>query len=424
MIDRITVRNFKSLHEVDLSLGRMNLFIGANSSGKSNLLEAFRVLQGVGRGLTIREVLDGTVGNNGALDWNGVRGGSAKVCSIGNLNPNQEVTIRARGTLEAHLSDRWDYSITFTPANGNIVLESLKLGRETVYSFENTDTPYIAHLADDEKLQNMTHINTGVRRNNDGLEVERPNLGSIPSHSEERPDAQVVHQQPYRGNSNAGSAVTVAQSLSNLQQVDPLPYLLREQVHTHHIHRMGDHCRGFITFIDTICRNEKTKDQFLSWMHEFSEPNGDQFAHALSSFGGTKPVSSKIGLGAELATLSDGTLRFAALVAAFFQTDMPEIMLIDEIETSIHAGRVRLLVELLGTQAGCQTTQVIATSHSPVVLEWLKDTQLANIFFCNRDYDTGESVIRPLLEVPHSEESLRNAHFFDVATERWLELMS
>lgn len=44
MIDRITVRNFKSLHEVDLSLGRMNLFIGANSSGKSNLLEAFRVL--------------------------------------------------------------------------------------------------------------------------------------------------------------------------------------------------------------------------------------------------------------------------------------------------------------------------------------------------------------------------------------------
>ena len=40
MIDRIIVENFKSLRRIDLTLGRMNLFVGANASGKSNFLDA------------------------------------------------------------------------------------------------------------------------------------------------------------------------------------------------------------------------------------------------------------------------------------------------------------------------------------------------------------------------------------------------
>ena len=42
MIERIVIENFESLRKVDLSLGRMNLFIGANATGKSNVLGAFR----------------------------------------------------------------------------------------------------------------------------------------------------------------------------------------------------------------------------------------------------------------------------------------------------------------------------------------------------------------------------------------------
>ena len=59
MIDRIIIENFKSLRRIDLSLGRLNLFIGTNASGKSNFLDALRVLQGIGNGFTISEILDG-----------------------------------------------------------------------------------------------------------------------------------------------------------------------------------------------------------------------------------------------------------------------------------------------------------------------------------------------------------------------------
>ena len=40
MIETITIKNFKSITETILPLGHVNVFIGANGSGKSNILEA------------------------------------------------------------------------------------------------------------------------------------------------------------------------------------------------------------------------------------------------------------------------------------------------------------------------------------------------------------------------------------------------
>lgn len=40
MLDKITVKRFKSIRQQEIGLGRVNLFIGGNGSGKSNVLEA------------------------------------------------------------------------------------------------------------------------------------------------------------------------------------------------------------------------------------------------------------------------------------------------------------------------------------------------------------------------------------------------
>ena len=47
MITEIEIENFKSFEKVHLKLGGLNLFIGANASGKSNFFDALRVLQGI-----------------------------------------------------------------------------------------------------------------------------------------------------------------------------------------------------------------------------------------------------------------------------------------------------------------------------------------------------------------------------------------
>ena len=50
MLDNLSVRTFKSLDDVTVDLGQVNVFIGANGSGKSNLLEALGVLSAAADG--------------------------------------------------------------------------------------------------------------------------------------------------------------------------------------------------------------------------------------------------------------------------------------------------------------------------------------------------------------------------------------
>lgn len=50
MLEKLSVRTFKSLEDVTVDLGRVNVFIGANGSGKSNLLEALGILSAAADG--------------------------------------------------------------------------------------------------------------------------------------------------------------------------------------------------------------------------------------------------------------------------------------------------------------------------------------------------------------------------------------
>lgn len=44
-LETLAIRNFKSIRDQTLRLGALNIFIGGNGSGKSNLIEVFRFLR-------------------------------------------------------------------------------------------------------------------------------------------------------------------------------------------------------------------------------------------------------------------------------------------------------------------------------------------------------------------------------------------
>ncbi len=50
MITTISIKSFKSVENLDLELGRLNVFVGANGSGKSNILEGIGVLSAAADG--------------------------------------------------------------------------------------------------------------------------------------------------------------------------------------------------------------------------------------------------------------------------------------------------------------------------------------------------------------------------------------
>lgn len=57
MLRRFTAKSFKSLYDVEIELGRVNVFVGANGSGKSNLLEALGLLGAAAAGRVDDEAL-------------------------------------------------------------------------------------------------------------------------------------------------------------------------------------------------------------------------------------------------------------------------------------------------------------------------------------------------------------------------------
>ena len=69
MITSISIERFKSLVDETIELGRVNLFVGANGSGKSNILEAVGVLGAAASGRVDDET----------LIWRGVRPGVPKL---------------------------------------------------------------------------------------------------------------------------------------------------------------------------------------------------------------------------------------------------------------------------------------------------------------------------------------------------------
>ncbi len=44
-LKKVFIKNFKSLHDCEIDIGKLNVVVGANASGKSNLIEVFRLLK-------------------------------------------------------------------------------------------------------------------------------------------------------------------------------------------------------------------------------------------------------------------------------------------------------------------------------------------------------------------------------------------
>lgn len=391
MIDRIIIENFKSLRKVDLSLGSLNLFIGTNASGKSNFLDALRILQGIGNGFTISEVLDGKPRSATAEVWEGIRGGSSNASYYG----TDVVTIAVFGTSEDRFTDSWEYLVSFSPAKGRVIRERFQVG----------EVQYNAPVGTHPEFESERSVVWQVANPPSGFVVlgaTRLGEGSLYSATADR-------------------AIKVVSLLSNIQRFDPVPAMLQEYSRVPHVRRIGEHGENFAALIRAICLDKRTKGAYLSWLQELRPEEVEDVGTLEGAEGDTLFMLRENGRKFSARALSEGTLRFAAITAAFFQPDMPGIMTIEEIESGIHPSRLRLLVELLRSRTGHGETQIFATTHSPATLAWLQEADYQTTFVCKRDDETGESTIRPLTEVPHFKEVAEKCPPSELFAEGWLE---
>ncbi len=84
--------------------------------------------------------------------------------------------------------------------------------------------------------------------------------------------------------------------------------------------------------------------------------------------------------------LSDGTIRFIALLTILGHPNPPELICIEEPELALHPDALSLLAELL--RSASQRTQVIITTHSPELINHFSDEPEV-VVVCERGSDGG-----------------------------------
>jgi predicted ATPase len=408
MITRLKIERFKSLKNVELALGRVNLFVGTNASGKSNFLDALRFLQGVGHGLSLDEILNGKLEGIGNAAWEGIRGGSYTAHFIDRATRSSagaESPVNFELQMPFRLSDKdlaIEYHLAFSPTTATVHSEYLGLldeaGRQPIFRAGpvagwpglRVETPLMERSFHATDLSYPLLIQYFTRHRNP------PSL-----------DRRIVE-----------SCLT---TLKDMQHLHPSPDVLRLYSAARATKRMGERGENFAGLVHTIIREPKTHEALLSWLKQLT-PTELEDVKVLSGALG-EPMFALVEQGREYPApmLSDGTLRFAALAAAFFQPEMPGIMTIEEIENGIHPTRLRLLLELIKTQARASGTQVMATTHSPMVLSWLAEEDFRTAFVCQRDEETGESRIRAFASIPQFKGLAQKHSVGDMFAEGWLE---
>ncbi len=390
MITEIEVEGFKSLEKVRLKLGGLNLFVGANASGKSNFFDALRVLQGIGYGFSVGEIFNGKPKGATSEVWDGIRGGSSMAHFMSPTSGDRaESQIVFRTCLKSPSSHHpFVYSIGFSADRGSIEFESSSLGSRSLFNIS----------AETSEWSDFWELR---ERQKKGRPALAGNLHAFGPAEDER--------QAY------------VKILSNMQRLTLSSAILRGYGQIFLADRMGESGENFASLVKSILKDPKKKTAYLSWLRQLIPHEAEDVKTLPGALGEPLFALEKGGLEFPAPILSDGTLRFAALTAAFFQPDMPDILTIEEIENGIHPSRLRLLVELLKTQSGAEGPQVFATTHSPVVLAWLDESDYETTFFCRRDEETGASIIKPLSEIPRLVELVKKQPLSELFAEGWME---
>lgn len=175
-----------------------------------------------------------------------------------------------------------------------------------------------------------------------------------------------------------------------------------------------------------LCQDRELKADLLDWLSElcaptivdidFDETRQGEIRFELIETGGTR-VSAR--------SLSDGTLRFLGLIVSLLmaqQEPRPSpVLLIEEIENGLHPTRLHLLVELLEQVTKTGRVQVIATTHSPLVLQHLSDQALGNAVVFGRIPDEPGTVARRLRDLRNFDEVAARRGVDRLFATGWLE---
>lgn len=381
LLRTIRLVDFKSYADATLHLAPLTLLIGPNSSGKSNLVEAIRILSRMARGQRVDEVFRDLREKDEHL-----RGDLLDL-------PRQGCTEFELGCAFEPVVERYDQYRVRVRADGRtarIVDESIWSDEQRVPLFQLKQAA-AGHLHD-----------VPVAYNNFARGPNKPEITCT--------DQQLILTQlltPARfGSKRAQQAVPeLCRALSAgladtvILEADPREmrgYSLPDQ---HRLTLSGSNVSGVLerishhdSFAWVMELIEDLPEQPIASLAFDTEPRGDVRVKLTETFGGTKrswPAT----------VLSDGTLRVLGIVAAVYSAPHGALVIIEEFDNGVHPSRAAGLLSRLLSIAKSRKLRLLLSTHNPAMLDAAPTEAVPWITCCYRDDDDGWSRLVRLQEL-------------------------
>jgi predicted ATPase len=352
MITKIAISGYRSLRDVKLGLGALNVVTGANGSGKSSLYRALRLLADIAQGRIIQSL----AAEGGLLStlWAGPESFS-RAMKRGDV-PIQGTVRKAALSLKLGFSgDDYGYAIDLglpqssTPRfsrDPEIKVESQwtgeTLGRSNAFAMRNGP---IVRIRDD----------SGVLRQVFGRLAPFDSMMTHCSDPGEAPELLLLRER-MRDWRFYDHLNTDRDAPARRPQVGTYTPVLASD---------GSDLAAAVETIREIGNADELAgaiaDAFPGSRIEILNSDG-YFELQMAQHGLLRPLKA--------AELSDGTLRYLLLVAALLSPRPPALMILNEPETSLHPDLLPPLARLIAQAS--KRSQVIVVSHAMALLSELE----------------------------------------------------
>ena len=331
MIKDIQIENFKSIQSLNLSLGRLNVFIGANGSGKSNILEA------IGMGCAaVEDKLDDEFLSN-----RGIRVSSSVAMRSGFSSENAEKPISIT------FNDTVYRQIRFNLNNVNGYYSRWNLDRTFFEQFTNT----------------LRTLESGIGIANNEGGIAQLKGGDI--------DYFIQDMNRKTGTKNPGIV-----GFSDFMIYAPENKYLRTFADEGHIKPLGIRGEGLFKFLSVNLKDPKKKAEIVKilelfdWFEDFEIPNNLEF--------GEKRINVKDRfLQDGLKSLDQTSVNEGFLYVLFYallligDLPVPKFFAIDNIDNAMNPKLCRKLIKMSAKLLKPQDKQIILTTHNPAILDGL-----------------------------------------------------
>jgi predicted ATPase len=383
MLTAINLNNFKSYQNESLPLAPLTLMIGANASGKTNAIEAFRFLCWLAQGQKL-DVLRHQVQDSEKV----VRGNIRDLGYFGQLSFGLGCV-----TDDAD----WNHlDIELSLRDGE-----LHIHQESISSPDEKFPLYRIGQAS----QGLTN-NIKVAYNNFARGRNKPQIDCT---DQIAVLAQLVSPASFdKGHVKAREVIPAVSKrfsaiLANTLFLDPVPSQMREASYPDK-HLRGD-CANLSGVLYRLCQYPEMKDLIIGFIRSLPEQDiktldfqkslrDEVLLELVENFGGQERRWT-----ADL--LSDGTLRVLAIAAALLSAEPGSTVVIEEVDNGVHPSRAHQLLETMRKQAQQRGIRLLLSTHNPALMDALPDEALGDVVFCYRSPEDGSSKLVRLQDLPN-----------------------